>query len=79
MNSSNDYDGLLHTHTHTKKYYSESKISGNFSPATMAGYPKLNGFCSGRRLTTIDFKELFNAALFFFVFFCFLFALITVF
>ena len=51
------------------KYFSESKIWRHFSPATMAGYPKLDAFssayryfcitcCSDSRLTTIDFKEL---------------------
>ena len=58
------------------KYYSESKIWRHFSPATIAGYPKLNCFFSAypyfcitcysdRRLTTINFKELFYLMPFF--------------
>ena len=64
--------------------HSESKIRRHFSLATMAGYPKLNGFIcashyfhikfySARRLTTIAFKRLLNLM-------CFLlFALIKIF
>ena len=51
------------------RHHSESKTWRHFSPATMAGYPKLNGFfcacrnffitcCSARHLTTTDFKGL---------------------
>ena len=66
MNSSYDLDDLL---PKKLKYYRERKIWRHFSPAAMAGYPKLNGFfsvfryffitwCSDRRLITIEFKEL---------------------
>ena len=65
------------------KYYSERKIWRHFSPATMAGYPKLNGFfsayryfcitcCSNRRLATIGFKELLYLMPFFFFDYSFL-------
>ena len=70
------------------KYYSESKIWRQFSPGTMAGYPKTKWFLFclslflyymllNRRLTTIDYKELLYLMPVFFTF-CF-FALITFF
>ena len=62
MNSFYDKDDILQK----KKlsYHSDSKIQRHFFPATIAGYPKLNGFfcacryfcikcCSARSLTTI--------------------------
>ena len=62
------------------RYHSESKIRRHFSPATMAGYPKVNDFfcgsryfcikcCSVRRLTTIDVKGLLYLMRFLFCFF----------
>ena len=84
MNSFYDWDDISQKKKKWK-HNSGSKIRRHSSPATMTGWPKLNGFfcacryffikyCSARRLTTTDFKELLYLM-------CFLsfFALITVF
>ena len=69
INSSNMTKMIFCKIKNKMKYHSDSKIWRHFSPATMAGYPKLKCFfsayryfcityCSNRRLTTIEFKEL---------------------